>query len=68
MTEKRFFKWYKDDVSVTLRNRSGSYGGGSEVFVIEEDDELPESDRNIISGRTSGELQRTGRVQRYADC
>lgn len=34
-TEKRFFKWVKDDVSVTLRERSGSYGGGSEVFVIQ---------------------------------
>lgn len=28
LTEKRFFEWYEDDVSVTLRNRSGSYGGG----------------------------------------
>jgi hypothetical protein len=27
-TEKRFFEWYEDDVSVTLRNKSGSYGGG----------------------------------------
>ena len=34
LTEKRFFEWYEDDVSVTLRNRSGSYGGGSEVLVI----------------------------------
>ena len=34
-TEKRFFRWMKDDVSVTLRSRSGSYGGGSEVFVIQ---------------------------------
>ena len=33
--EKRFFKWTKDEVSVSLRNRSGSYGGGSEVFVTE---------------------------------
>lgn len=33
-TEKRFFEWHEDDVSVTLRNNSGSYGGGSEVFVI----------------------------------
>ena len=28
LTEKRFFEWYEDDVSVTLRNRGGSYGGG----------------------------------------
>ena len=34
LTEKRFFEWEEDDVSVTLRNNSGSYGGGSEVFVI----------------------------------
>lgn len=34
LTEKRYFEWHEDDVSVTLRNRSGSYGGGSEVLVI----------------------------------
>ena len=28
LTEKRFFHWVEDDVSVTLRNRGGSYGGG----------------------------------------
>lgn len=33
--EKRFFKWQEDEVSVSLRNRSGSYGGGSEVLVLE---------------------------------
>ena len=27
VTEKRFYEWYEDDVSVTLRHRSGSYGG-----------------------------------------
>ena len=27
-TEKRFFEWHEDEVSVTLRNKSGSYGGG----------------------------------------
>ena len=37
LTEKRFFKWYEDDTSVTLRRRSASYGGGSEVLVIEKD-------------------------------
>lgn len=26
--EKRFFEWHEDDVAVTLRNKSGSYGGG----------------------------------------
>ena len=34
LTEKRFFEWHEDDKSVTLRNRGGSYGGGSEVLVI----------------------------------
>ena len=27
LTEKRFFEWYEDDVSVTLGNKGGSYGG-----------------------------------------
>lgn len=34
LTEKRFFYWVEDDISVTLRSRSGSYGGGSEVLII----------------------------------
>ena len=33
--EVRFFKWQEADTSVSLRSRSGSYGGGSEVFVVE---------------------------------
>ena len=32
--EKRFFEWREDDLSVSLRAKSGSYGGGSEVFVV----------------------------------
>lgn len=35
LTEKRFFEWHEDDKSVTLRNKSGSYGGGSEVLIID---------------------------------
>lgn len=35
LTEKRFFEWYEDDKSVTLRNKGGSYGGGNEVLVIQ---------------------------------
>lgn len=27
LTEKRFFEWHEDNVSVTLRNKGGSYGG-----------------------------------------
>lgn len=34
LTEKRFFKWVEDDKSVTLRSKSGSYGGGSEVLIV----------------------------------
>lgn len=34
LTEKRFFNWVEDDISVTLRECSGSYGGGSEVLII----------------------------------
>lgn len=33
-SEKRFFEWHEDDRSVSLRAKSGSYGGGSEVLVI----------------------------------
>ena len=32
--EKRFFEWHEDDVSVTLRNKSGSYGGGRDTDYI----------------------------------
>ena len=27
LTEKRFFKWEEDEISVSLRARSASYGG-----------------------------------------
>ena len=33
-SEKRFFEWHKDDLSVSLRNKGGSYGGGSEVLIV----------------------------------
>lgn len=29
LTEKRFFEWHEDDVAVTLRGSSGSYGGAA---------------------------------------
>ncbi len=45
-TEKRFFEWHEDDISVTLRNRSGSYGGGSEVLVVQDDVEILERERD----------------------
>lgn len=34
-TEKRFFEWHEDDVAVTLRSSGASYGGGSEVLVVQ---------------------------------
>jgi len=30
----RFFKWQEDEKSVSLRAKSASYGGGSEVFEV----------------------------------
>lgn len=46
-TEKRFYEWHEDDISVTLRSSFGSYGGGSEVLVvtIREGDEEDETSR-----------------------
>ena len=35
-SEVRFFKWQDNDKSVSLRAKSGSYGGGSEVLVVSE--------------------------------
>lgn len=32
--EKRFFEWYEDDLSVSLRASGGSYGGGSEALIV----------------------------------
>lgn len=34
LTEKRFFEWHEDDRSVTLRNMSGSYGGGTKCSLF----------------------------------
>lgn len=34
-TEKRFFEWHEDDISVTLRNSSGSYGGGLKCLSLD---------------------------------
>lgn len=33
--EKRFFEWHEDDKCVSLRAQGGSYGGGSEVLIVE---------------------------------
>ena len=34
--EKRFFEWHEDDRSVSIRAKSGSYGGGSECLIAED--------------------------------
>lgn len=35
-TEKRFFKWVEDEVAVSLRACSGSYGGGQRsIYCVE---------------------------------
>lgn len=33
-TEKRFAEWNEDEIATTLRYKSGSCGGGSEVLVV----------------------------------
>ena len=43
-SEKRFFEWSEDEVSVTLRNKGGSYGGGSECFAMQAIGEYKKSD------------------------
>jgi len=42
-------------------------GGGSEVLVIEVNNDISESDRPYHGEQPSGELLRSGRIQRYAD-
>ena len=44
LTEKRFFEWHEDDKCVTLRNKSGSYGGGSEVLIISHCDSVEQKE------------------------
>lgn len=50
LTEKRFFEWHEDETSVTLRNKGGSYGGGSECLVIQTFAELsvPMTEKELI--------------------
>ena len=48
--EKRFFEWHEDELSVTIREKGGSYGGGSEVLVVEHICFRPEQTRKIDRG------------------
>lgn len=34
VTEKRFFEYHEDDISVTLRNKGGSFGGGAKCLLF----------------------------------
>lgn len=49
LTEKRFFEWHEDNVAVTLRNKGGSYGNGSEVLVICSTNKLSERSASVIT-------------------
>lgn len=42
-TEKRYFDYHEDDVALTLRSRSGSYGGGGEVLVVSSFNQISQS-------------------------
>ena len=44
-SELRFFEWHEDTVSPTIRFKGGSYGGGSEVFVVESDGRRSDGNR-----------------------
>lgn len=44
LTEKRFFEWHEDDVSVTLRNKGGSYGGAARFSLFA----LPRNSRSVV--------------------
>lgn len=48
LTEKRFFHWVEDEISVTLRNRSGSYGGSEVLVVVTKDDDSVGRNRDVF--------------------
>lgn len=53
--EKRFFEWHEDDKSVTLRNKGGSYGGGSEVLVVSYQDKVGTLSPGAHAGSYNGQ-------------
>ena len=58
------------DYRRSLRSRRWIAGGREREIVYwepEENDDLSESDRDAEPRSASGELQRSGRIQRYAD-
>ena len=63
-TEKRFFYWTEDDISITIRHCSASYGGGSEVLIVcVKEDDISKSDRPI-DGKRIPETRNTGSNER----
>jgi hypothetical protein len=52
----------EDDISVSITVCGGSYGGGSEVLVV---NELSESNRFVNGEQSSRQLLRSGRIQRH---
>ena len=54
LTEKRFFHWVEDDIAVTLRSRSGSYGGGSEVLVIVDESDEESNGSGFVQSESHG--------------
>ena len=64
LTEKRFFKWVEDDISVTLRNRGGSYGGGAAKSSLSA---IPRHHRSVMCNRLQMGTTRTSNA-REVDC
>ena len=54
LTEKRFFHWVEDDIAVTIRSRSGSYGGGSEVLVIVDESDEESNRSGFVQSESHG--------------
>lgn len=60
LTEKRFFEWHEDDVSVTLRNRSGSYGGAAKSSLSA----IPRHHRSVMCNRLQMGTTRTSNARK----
>ena len=59
LTEKRFFKWVEDDISVTLRNRGGSYGGAAKSSLSA----IPRHHRSVMCNRLQMGTTRTSNAR-----
>jgi len=64
---------YKANASTPLMEKHQRFGllsaegGGIYVLIKRKRNDISESDRGPLTGSASGELQRSGRIQRYAD-